>query len=266
MKIAEVEKQTGISKQTIRFYEKEGLIEPGRNSENQYREYDPQDVKKLKRISIMRKLNVPIPEIKEVMEGTRSFTEVIDRQREQIAKEREEQDALIAFCDELKGQSVDWLDEDYFLEKLEKEERKGNPIEQLWEDFKQVYRSEKKKYFRFTTENFVDTAKDFTNELFRYATENKVDITITKEGMYPQFVLNGVEYKAQLGDRVMKVSGKFNIIHQTAHCEMLHPELAEPIGIPERRKKILQWIVRYWLWIVFVLLFFLLVLIEHFSV
>ena len=107
MKIAEVERQTGISKQTIRFYEKEGLIEPGRNNENQYREYDAQDVKKLKRISLMRKLNVPISEIKEVMDGTRSFSEVIDAQRAQIAKEREEQDALIAFCDELKGQSVD---------------------------------------------------------------------------------------------------------------------------------------------------------------
>lgn len=82
MKIAEVEKLTGISKQTIRFYEKEGLIEPGRNNENQYREYDAQDVKKLKRISLMRKLNVPISEIKEVMDGTRLFSDMIDKQRE----------------------------------------------------------------------------------------------------------------------------------------------------------------------------------------
>ena len=245
MKIAEVERQTGISKQTIRFYEKEGLIEPGRNNENQYREYDAQDVKKLKRISLMRKLNVPISEIKEVMDGTRSFSEVIDAQRAQIAKEREEQDALIAFCDELKGQSVDWLDEDYFLKKIEEEEHKVNPIEKLWQDFKWVYRAEKKRRFRFVTDNYVETAREFTDELFRYAKEENADITITKEGLNPHFVLNGIEYKAQLRFRAFKY-GRV----QFAYCEMLYPELAEPIGMDENRKICLQWIVRLGVFIV----------------
>lgn len=239
MKIAEVERLTGISKQTIRFYEKEGLIEPDRNDENQYREYDVQDVKKLKRISLMRKLNVPISEIKEVMDGTRSFSEVIDNQRLQIAKEREEQDALIAFCDELKGQSADWLDEDYFLKKLESEEHKISTIEKLWQDFKWVYRTEKKRKFRFVTDNFVETAREFTDELFRYAKETDSDITVTKEGMNPHFVLNGIEYVAQLRYRPLKY-GRV----QYAYCEMLHPELAEPVGMDEKRKICLQWIVR----------------------
>ena len=239
MKIAEVERQTGISKQTIRFYEKEGLIEPGRNNENQYREYDVQDVKKLKRISLMRKLNVPIPEIKEVMDGKRSFSEVIDVQRAQIAKEREEQDALIAFCDELKVQSVDWLDEDYFLEKMANEERKINPVRKFWEDLKLVYQMEKKRKFRFATGNYIISARDFTDDLFRYAKEAGADITITKEGMYPEFVLNGIEYKAHLGLK----RGKYGVI-QHAYCEMVHPELAEPIGMNESRKICLQWIIR----------------------
>ena len=45
MNISEIEKITGISKQAIRFYEKEGLISPKRNQDNQYREYDENDVK-----------------------------------------------------------------------------------------------------------------------------------------------------------------------------------------------------------------------------
>lgn len=239
MKIAEVERQTGISKQTIRFYEKEGLIEPGRNNENQYREYDAQDVKKLKRISLMRKLNVPIAEIKEVMDGTRSFAEVIDVQRAQIAKEREEQDALIAFCDELKGQSVDWLDEDYFLEKMENEERKINPIRKFWEDFKLVYQMERKRKFSFDTQDFVISARGFTDELFRYAKEEGMDITITKEDIEPHFVLNGVEYKAKLWTRASRYG-----MHQRAHCMMIHPELVEPVGIEEKRKIFMQWTIR----------------------
>ena len=34
MNISEIEKITGISKQAIRFYEKEGLISPKRNQDN----------------------------------------------------------------------------------------------------------------------------------------------------------------------------------------------------------------------------------------
>ena len=44
MKINQVEQLAGITKGNIRFYEKEGLLTPGRNSENGYREYTEADV------------------------------------------------------------------------------------------------------------------------------------------------------------------------------------------------------------------------------
>ena len=47
MKIKDVEKQVGISKANIRFYEEEGLIHPARNQENNYREYSETDVDRL---------------------------------------------------------------------------------------------------------------------------------------------------------------------------------------------------------------------------
>ena len=47
MKIKDVEKQVGISKANIRFYEEEGLIHPARNQENNYREYSETDVEQL---------------------------------------------------------------------------------------------------------------------------------------------------------------------------------------------------------------------------
>ena len=54
MKIKDVEKQVGISKANIRFYEEEGLIHPARNQENNYREYSEADVeqnfRKLKKL------------------------------------------------------------------------------------------------------------------------------------------------------------------------------------------------------------------------
>ena len=47
MKIKEVEDLVGITKANIRYYEKEGLLNPKRNEENNYREYTLEDVRSL---------------------------------------------------------------------------------------------------------------------------------------------------------------------------------------------------------------------------
>lgn len=47
MKINEAEELLGISKANIRFYEKQGLLTPGR-SENRYRDYSGKDIDRLR--------------------------------------------------------------------------------------------------------------------------------------------------------------------------------------------------------------------------
>ena len=44
MKISEAAKLSGISTDTIRYYEKEGVIYPKRISQNNYRDLDNKDV------------------------------------------------------------------------------------------------------------------------------------------------------------------------------------------------------------------------------
>ena len=46
MKINEVEQLVGVTKRNIRFYEKEGLLSPGR-TDNGYRDYGEEDVEAL---------------------------------------------------------------------------------------------------------------------------------------------------------------------------------------------------------------------------
>ena len=70
MKINQVEQLAGITKGNIRFYEKEGLISPGRNSENGYREYGDEEVARLQQIKLMRKLGVPLEEIRAMLSGS----------------------------------------------------------------------------------------------------------------------------------------------------------------------------------------------------
>ena len=62
MKINEVESLVGITKRNIRFYEKEGLLTPNRNSENGYRDYTEDDITALRQVKLLRKLGVPLEE------------------------------------------------------------------------------------------------------------------------------------------------------------------------------------------------------------
>ena len=57
MKTNELEKEIGLSKYTIRYYEKEELIQPKRE-ENGYRDYDDETVQKLKIIKFLRNLQI----------------------------------------------------------------------------------------------------------------------------------------------------------------------------------------------------------------
>ena len=59
MKIQQVEKQTGIPAQSIRYYEREGLILPERNPENRYRTYSPADIERLETIASAESLEYP---------------------------------------------------------------------------------------------------------------------------------------------------------------------------------------------------------------
>ena len=75
MKINEVEAAVGVTKKNIRFYEEEGLISPSREPGNGYRSYSQADVERLRRIKLLRKLDVPLAEIREMLEGQCTLAE-----------------------------------------------------------------------------------------------------------------------------------------------------------------------------------------------
>ena len=77
MRIKEVEELVGITKKNIRFYEKEGLLTPGRELENSYRDYTDEDVKRLRVIKLLRKLDMPISAISDVLENRQSLPEAL---------------------------------------------------------------------------------------------------------------------------------------------------------------------------------------------
>ena len=73
MKIGEAAKCTGLSMSNIRFYEKKKLLTPKREDGNQYRDYTEEDIERLKKIMILRKLDIPIDTIQAADADGNSF-------------------------------------------------------------------------------------------------------------------------------------------------------------------------------------------------
>lgn len=120
MKINEVERLVGITKGNIRFYEKEGLLTPGRNSENGYRDYSEADVIWLKKIKLLRMLDVPIEEILRLKAGSLTLTDAMGRHMIQLERRQANLEAMHALCAELRDSrgTLDGLDADGVLERI----------------------------------------------------------------------------------------------------------------------------------------------------
>ena len=74
MNIAEAERRTGLSRANIRFYEKEGLLKPTRG-ENGYRDYTEDDVQTLRKIMLLRRLRLSVPDIRAIESGEKALPE-----------------------------------------------------------------------------------------------------------------------------------------------------------------------------------------------
>ncbi|MDE5965942.1 MAG: MerR family transcriptional regulator, partial [Lachnospiraceae bacterium] len=94
MKIKEIEELLPITRANIRYYEKEGLLKPHREK-NGYRDYDEEDVQRLKQIIIFRKLGISILDIKRILWDGVPASEVVKQNMKLLAKQMEELDAAI---------------------------------------------------------------------------------------------------------------------------------------------------------------------------
>ncbi|TYQ15865.1 UNVERIFIED_CONTAM: DNA-binding transcriptional MerR regulator [Acetivibrio alkalicellulosi] len=69
MKISEVIKLTGLTRKSILYYEEQQLINPSINNNNNYRDYSQKDIDRLIKISILRQMDVPVNQIKDILEN-----------------------------------------------------------------------------------------------------------------------------------------------------------------------------------------------------
>lgn len=88
MKTNDLEKALGLSKHTIRYYEKEGFINPERD-ENGYRHYSDEDIQVLQLVKFLRNLNISIDDVKAIINGNIGFQECLKNNQIHLEKQIE---------------------------------------------------------------------------------------------------------------------------------------------------------------------------------
>lgn len=127
MKINQVEQVVGITRKNIRFYEEQGLLHPSRNPVNGYRDYTDEDVLLLLKIRLLRRLSVPIEEIRQLQEKRLSFTDCMQRHIIYLNHEQQNLALIRDMCEELGSADMqfDSLPASDYLNKMQELEKGG---------------------------------------------------------------------------------------------------------------------------------------------
>lgn len=103
--VKEISELTGISVRTLHYYDEIGLLKPTEKSDAGYRLYDDKALETLQQILFFREFNIPLKEIKAVMENPSLDTkQILQMQRKMLVAKKERIERLIASIDDiLKG-------------------------------------------------------------------------------------------------------------------------------------------------------------------
>ena len=106
MKIAEVSEQYSISSDTLRYYERVGLIQPVNRKESGIRDYNELDLRRVEFIKCMRSAGLPIEVLIDYVALVQKGDKTIETRREIL---KEQRGLLIARMQEMQ-KTLDVLD------------------------------------------------------------------------------------------------------------------------------------------------------------
>lgn len=98
MHINDVERAIGVSKKNIRFYEEKGLLTPRRETGNGYRTYSEDDVARLARIKLLRKLDMPLALIGDMLEGRVSLSQGVQQHAADLQERQRSLESTLSIC------------------------------------------------------------------------------------------------------------------------------------------------------------------------
>lgn len=220
MKIKEMEMKTGISAKNIRFYEKQGLLLPGREKGNHYREYTLEDENRLLQIKLFRKIGVPVANIRFLLEGELQLKDCLELREQELSEEKERIEDMQNMCRMLfktvqkTDGSLETLDASEYLKEIERKEALGSRFIDILNDFLTWGRNIcVSPAFFFEPAEPVTNKEEFVSEIVKYSIREGLDVEIMHEGMEPIAYVDGKKYLFMLEQpRMVELPGVFRII------------------------------------------------------
>lgn len=105
----DLEKEFGINRKTLFFYEEEGLLHPERK-ENGYRVYQEKDCENLKEILLLRKLDVSLADIKAYLRNEMSWQQLLEKQSDALHEKKEQYEEKERKVQYIKSREMPLLD------------------------------------------------------------------------------------------------------------------------------------------------------------
>ncbi|MDE6024355.1 MAG: MerR family transcriptional regulator [Lachnospiraceae bacterium] len=151
MTIKEVEKVLDIPRATVRFYEKEGLIDPQRE-DNGYRDYKDEDIDKLKKIIVLRKIGLAVSDIEDIFDGVKAMPDVLADNITKLEKQMEELKGAMTVCKKMEASKVELatFDTEKYWSIIVEEEKNGHAFMDIAKDIARLEKKVITSYFSWT--------------------------------------------------------------------------------------------------------------------
>lgn len=135
MNIKTISEITGVSARTLRHYEEIGLLNPKRNEENDYRNYDQSDIDRLQQILIYKQLGFRLSEIKQLLIQPKK--DVFESQLGLLKEQAKDLQKVINNLEKyIKGEDLTMKEQFEGLEKVieENEQKYGKEVREKYGD------------------------------------------------------------------------------------------------------------------------------------
>ena len=236
MNTKQVEELTGITRQNIRYYELQNLLEPVRDSGNAYRDYSEEDVRRLKLIKMLRMLDMPIKEIEQVLNKQASLKEAVAKQQESLTAQQRQLRAAIEICAGIRKEKSEITSADVWLEKMESMAKGGDSFAKIVDDYKQAVEEARSSKFSFYLDQTVNTAGELEKAIQQYAEGQHRKFEMVRAGMYPEFLLDGDLYTAA---RTIERDSETKELKTQIVCSRKGNGIIKKEGAKNRKRKML---------------------------
>ncbi|MDO4466085.1 MAG: MerR family transcriptional regulator [Bacillota bacterium] len=136
MLINDVESIVGLTKKSIRYYEEHNLIHPQRNQDNGYREYNEEDIQRLKKIKFLRELGLSIKEMEQLFRNEYSLKQCMEDRIHKIEQEERNYAKVKTYCSSIyeSDMNIHNIDIDQYFQQMNVLNKEGFSMRNIQEE------------------------------------------------------------------------------------------------------------------------------------